>query len=174
MIVFGARSVDAQDLHFFIQVSIVCNDHAAVTDTSQVFGWEERKTAYIADTPGSFHTAAERALGTDRLGCVLYYFQAVFSADRYNALHIGHLPEQVDRYDGPDAGQFFTCHLFQECFQLPGIDIEGGGIDIGKYRFCTEPCNAARCCEKRVRRCNDDISMACAQGHQRQQKRIGA
>src|SRR5262245_13574249 len=66
MNVFGVRAVPAQKANFIGQGTVIGDHGAAVAETAQVLGWEERVTAGRSDRSRS----SPLVLGADRLGGV--------------------------------------------------------------------------------------------------------
>jgi len=111
--------------------------------------------------------AAAPILRADGLRGILDDVQIVPRGDTHDGVHVGHLAVEVDRHDGARAWG-------DGRLDEGRIDVVAGRVDIDKDRHRAEPVDAAARCEEGVRGGDDLVARLDAEGHQRDNERVGA
>ena len=117
--------------------------------------------------------AADRADATavvfrpDGLGRVFHQGDALRPGDLGQGHRIDRLAEKVHGNDRLGSRRDQRCHVF-------GIDIEGGGVDVGEYRLGAEPRHGAGRGEEREAGQDHLVAGRYIQGHQGQEQGVAA
>src|ERR1035441_8778902 len=78
-------------------LGIIQQNHAAVTERTEVFARIKTETTCVSETSGLFPIY----FSPKRLGTVLDHLQAIFFCQRANAVHISRMAEYMHRHDRP-------------------------------------------------------------------------
>ncbi len=104
---------------------------------------------------------------TDRLGGIFNHHQAVPLRQMHHRIHVGHLPEQVDRDDALRL-------LGNPRGDLAYIQVVGRRIDVHEDGSGAEAGNRANGCEERIRRGDHFVARADIFDHQTGEQCIAA
>ena len=161
--IFRTAAVGAQEAGLISECVVLGDEHAAIAETAEVFGWEEGKSTKIADGATGLIFVA----GADRLGAVLDDTQTVSAGEGHHAIHVGGLAEEVDGDDGFSLRGYFTGGL---C----GIDIEADGAGIDEHGSSAGTGDTSGGGEEREGGDQYFVPGADAEGHQGEDEGVGA
>ena len=155
-------------VELLIQLQSTTNqpDPPPVAPAAEILGGEEGQGPDQPQFPGHAPRPIHPAAGADRLGGVLDQYQTMTARDRQQRLHRGHLPEQVDRHDGPGPRR-------DGCLHRRRVEIETDGIDVHEHRGPAGIMDGARGGEEGERRGDHLVRRGQPQGPEREQQRIG-
>lgn len=132
MVVFAYLSVIGQCPYAFGQSVVVGEHGSAVSEASERFRREERRTSDVSRRAGVFTCAVrKKTLRAERLCVVLYHRQSVSCRHVVNSRHVARLSEQVHRYDGFRA----WCY---HAFGTVGRHVERVSLHVGEYGCAAE------------------------------------
>jgi len=163
VVVFRMRAVDAEDGRLFGEGVVIGDQHPGVAEAPEVLRGEKAVGAECAE--GARLSPAMG--GSERLRGILDDGEPVFFRQGQDAVHVGGLSEKVHRDDGPGARR----------------DEGGGGIDVeveavrarvGEDGSGPDAVDAAGGGKEGEGRTDHLVAGANAQGHQGEEKRVGA
>src|SRR5215470_3540319 len=91
--ILGFGAVNTEDLYRFCEILIIGDNHSSVTESAEIFAWEEGESSRMSYRSGLFSFVLLRS---DRLRRIFDYMNTFALGDFHNRSHFGALTKQMD------------------------------------------------------------------------------